>query len=364
MADAVSIALVGVGGYGNIYLSTLLDADRNGFVLSGAVDPSPASCKRLGDLHARHVPLFTSLDQMYERHQPAMVVVSSPIHLHCRHTVDALTRGSHVRCERPLCVTLEQAHTMLEARDRAGRQVAVGYQWSFCPAIQRLKQDVMAGLFGAPRRLRTLVLWPRDERYYRRNRWAGRRVNDDGEPVHDSPVSNACAHYLHNMLYILGPRVDRSATPLAVTAELYRAQSIESYDTAALRCVTEGGAELLFVASHATRHARGPVFSYEFENATVTFAEGEDRGAIVARFADGTTKRYGPPCKATDPGKLWVTLDAVRSGEPVPCGIEAAIPHMQVTCAAHQSTPDVVPFPAPLVTVEGEVGSRRTCVLG
>src|SRR5688500_15134224 len=234
MPDAVSLALVGIGGYGNIYLSTLLDAERNGFHLAGAVDPMPTTCKRLGDLHTRQVPLFTSLSQMYARQHPTLVVVSSPIHLHCRHTVEALAAGSHVLCEKPLCVTLGQAQIMLDARDSAGRQVAVGYQWSFCPAVQRLKQDVMAGLFGAPRRLRTLVLWPRDERYYRRNRWAGRQFNDDGEPIHDSPVSNACAHYLHNMLYILGGRVDRSAVPATVNAERYRAQSIESYDTAAL----------------------------------------------------------------------------------------------------------------------------------
>ena len=37
---------------------------------------------------------------------------------------------------------------------------------------------------------------------------------------------------------------------------------------------------------------------------------------------------------------------------------------MQVVCAAHESTPDVVPFPADLVQVEGEPGSRRTWVEG
>ena len=131
--------------------------------------------------------------------------------------------------------------------------VAIGYQWSFSPAIQRLKGDIAAGVFGAPKRLKTIVLWPRDETYYSRNRWAGKQRDEAGNPIFDSPVSNACAHYLHNMLYVLGDAVDRSAIPSRVSAELYRAHPIENYDTAALRCWTDRGVEILFIVSHATR---------------------------------------------------------------------------------------------------------------
>src|SRR5690606_38863553 len=112
-----------------------------------------------------------------------------------------------------LCVSLEQAERMRTARDEAGRQVGIGYQWSFSAAVQRLKRDIMSGVLGAPRRLKSMALWPRDEGYYRRNGWAGRRTSPTGEPVMDSPVNNACAHFLHNMLYVLGPRADRSARP-------------------------------------------------------------------------------------------------------------------------------------------------------
>ncbi len=43
-----------------------------------------------------------------------------------------------------------------------------------------------------------------------------------GRLVLDSPVNNACSHYLHNMFYVLGDRLDRSDQPKWVTAELYR----------------------------------------------------------------------------------------------------------------------------------------------
>jgi len=365
MYDAATIALVGIGGYGSIYVSALLDANgkapQHRFV--AAVDPFPTLCDRLEELRGRQVPIYPTLQALYENHRPELVVISSPFHLHASQTIEALAHGSHVLCEKPMCVTVRQAEQMRRARDRAERQVAIGYQWSFSPAIQRLKNDIQQNVFGAAKRLKTLVLWPRDETYYSRNRWAGKQRDEQGNPIFDSPVSNACAHYLHNMLYVLGEATDRSAAPLRVTAELYRAHPIENYDTAAMRCRTDRGAEILFVVSHATRQSRGPEFRYEFEKAVVSFSEREG-GEIIADFADGTRRSYGSPWESSDTGKLWSTLRAIRSQTPTVCGIEASVAQTQVLTAAQDSMPSPLPFPATLVRVEGEVGSRKTWVEG
>ena len=367
MARELSVALIGIGGYGGVYASALLNAAApNGHRLVAAVDPFPEASGHLPELTARNIPVYRSVEELYAGSNPArpdLVIVSSPIHLHARHTVAALVNGSNVLCEKPLCVTPQQASKMLQARDASGLQVSIGYQWSFSPAIQQLKRDVIAGDLGEPRRLTTMVLWPRDEMYYRRNKWAGKLYTGQGHPVFDSPVNNACAHYLHNMLYVLGDRTETSAVPARVTAELYRANGIETYDTAALRCWTERDVEIVFLVSHATRQSRGPVFRYEFSNAQVVYDEEAD-GQIVARFKDGSIRNYGKPPGGADMGKLWATIESLRAGTPPVCGIEAALPQMQVVCAAQQSTTDPVSFPASLVRVEGDPGSRRTWVNG
>jgi predicted dehydrogenase len=365
MPQDTSIALVGIGGYGSIYVSALLEAaGRAGsHRFTAAVDPFPTLCDRLEELRGRQIPIYPTLDALYENHRPDLVVISSPFHLHASQTIDALSRGSHVLCEKPMCVTVQQAQQMRRARERAGRHVAIGYQWSFSPAIQRLKNDIRAGVFGAAKRLKTIVLWPRDEMYYGRNRWAGKQRDEQGDPIYDSPVSNACAHYLHNMLYVLGDAADRSAVPKRVTAELYRAHPIENYDTAALRCSTDRGVEILFVVSHATRRSHGPEFHYEFEKATISFAEHRG-GEIVAQFADGTQRSYGSPWESSDTGKLWTTLRAISSDTPTLCGIEAAVAQTQVTAAAQDSMPAPLAFPSVLVGVEGEPGARKTWVEG
>ncbi len=359
----ISLALVGIGGYGNTYVNTVLDgwATRT-FDLVAAIDPNPAACRRLDELKARGVPLFASIEAFYESRRADLVVLSTPIALHAPQTALACTRGSHVLCEKPLCATMEDAAAMRDARDRFGRHVAIGYQWSFSAAVQRLKADVLAGDFGRAKRLRTLVLWPRDEAYYARNRWAGAQRDAHGNFVWDSPVNNACAHYLHNMLYVTGERTDRSAEPVSVTAELYRAHPIENYDTGCVRITTAGGAELLLTVSHATAARVDPTFRYEFERGTVEFA-GTPDGEIVARMTDGTTRNYGSP-NADRSAKLMLTVEAVRSGAPTVCGIEAAAAHTRCALAAQESMPQITAFPRELVRVTGEPGRRATTVEG
>ena len=370
----VSVVLVGVGGYGNIYLASLLEAahlNETGVNLRliATVDPNPSSCRYLEELNRRRVPNYSTMEEMYTRHSPELVILCSPPHLHCEQTVKALDSGSHVLCEKPLCTTLQQAHAMIQARNQARRQVAVGYQWSFSQAIHDLKKDVISGQFGKPRRFRTLVLWPRDEVYYRRNTWAGKRYAASSKPLFDSPLNNACAHHLHNLLYVLGDRLDTSAMPETVVAELYRVNEIETFDTCAVRVTTREDVEALYIVSHATEAPRGPMFYLEFDEAAVVCDgaqptnSSQDGAAIYARFHDGRVKNYGSPDR--DPHrKLWVTGASVRSNQPTACGIEAAMAQTMVMAAVHESVPEAVDFPPSLVRASGDRGRQKRWVEG
>jgi predicted dehydrogenase len=223
--------------------------------------------------------------------------------------------------------------------------VAIGYQWSFSNAVQALKRDAMEGLFGDPMRLKTLILWSRNLSYYGRNDWAG-RVKVGGRWVLDSPVQNATAHYLHNMFYILGDSREGSARPKDVESELYRANDIENYDAAALRCVTEEEAEVMFYSAHCVPENRGIVMRYEFEGAVVEYNAHGD-GCFTACFKDGRTKYYGNPEDTSDK-KVWDSVRAVRTGEKIACGIGASIPHVLAVNGAQESA-EIRAFPGEMV---------------
>ena len=360
--EPVRVLMVAIGGYGYHYLRTLLDdvpAERA--ILAGVVDPLARDSQAWSTVEALGVPVCETVGRFYDAgHQADLTVVVSPIHMHVPQSIAALDRGSAVLCDKPIAATIQEVRALEAARDRAARFVLVGYQWSFSAAIQSLKRDLLAGVLGRPRRLVTLCCWPRGLAYYRRNTWAGRlRDADTGAWVLDSPANNAMAHFLHNAFFVLGPQMHLSAMPSKVCAELYRANPIESADTAASRIILDNGCEVLFLASHATDQTIAPRFRLECDDAVVTF--GEDDRIVVARLRDGTLRQYGDPDATPQFTKLHVAISQVRiPGEPV-CGIEAASAQTLCVNAMHDSVPDIVPFPRDLVMTRDD---EQVCVPG
>jgi predicted dehydrogenase len=360
--NSVGLVLVGIGGMGAVYLQTLLEnRDRGPFKIQGTVDPFPKGCPRLEELQILRIPNYPDLEDFFDRHEAELAIVSSPIQFHCPQTCLSLQNASDVLCEKPLAATIQESRAIIDARDRAKKWVAVGYQWSFSSAIQALKRDILKGLFGKPKRLKCLYLWPRDEAYYRRNDWAGKKQDEAGRWILDSPANNAMAHDLHNMLYITGTTPETSAGPARVEAELYRAHDIQNFDTAAARCETDTDVEILFYVSHVSEKERGPVLTYEFEKATV-FGEGRN-STIRAQLADGSVKDYGSP-DAEPMKKLWDSLESVKSRKPPVCGPEAGQSQTLCLNGMQDSMPQIVNFPRDLITAEGEPGRRSIRVNG
>ena len=356
MAENVNVVVVALGGYGMVYLEGLLDRKVDPDVtIVGGVDPEPERCTRLAELRGLGVPIYAALEEFYAAGEADLAIISSPIQLHCAQTCLALQHGSHVLCEMPLGATVQEGGEMIWAREKAQRFVSIGYQWSFTRAIQQLKRDVQSGQLGAPLRLKTIALWPRDESYYKRNDWAGKQLDSQGRWVLDSPANNALAHYLHNMLYILGEQLDTSVRPTRVVAELYRANDIQNFDTFAARIDTEVGAEILFYGSHAVEEEVGPLISYEFEQATVTYSGWHSQ--FVATWRDGRQKSYGAP-DAHYLDKMWQAIASVRSNDKPLCGIEAAMAHTLCINGMQESMVDIVPLPKKMVLIKGEPGKR------
>ncbi len=362
--NKVSIAVVALGGYGLVYLEGLLDKPQDdNYEIVGGVDPEPERCTRLQDLKNLNIPIYSSLEEFYENHSADLVILSSPIHLHVPQTVLALSKGSNVLCEKPLGATIQEAREMINAEKASPHFAAIGYQWSFTDAIQSLKKDILDGVLGKPKLLKTIALWPRNESYYNRNNWAGGKRDSRGNWILDSPANNAVAHYLHNMFYVLGPDRESSAVPVSVEAELYRANKIDNFDTVASRIITDNGVKVLFYGAHPVDKPKeyGPFVSYEFENATVTF-DGlfSDFKAV---FKDGSVKNYGKPDEQQIK-KMWDCISAVRTGEPVACASQAASSQTLCINGMQDSTPEIITFPEELVKVKGEPGTRLTYVEG
>lgn len=327
MSDRPQVLLAAVGGYGSNYLKEMTERDV-GADVAGICEVMPDIAERFPVIREKGIPVYPSLAAFYAEHTADLAVISSPIHFHTEMTLECLAHGSHVLCEKPLCLTAEEAGRMDAAARAAGEFLAVGYQFDYQRDVLALKRDILAGRLGAPRRLQVVHAMRRGAKYYSRNNWAG-HIAANGREVLDSPFSNACAHYFQLMTFLLGRDMRAARNVERVEAELYRANpALENFDTAAMRFHMEGGAEILYYTSHALQSKKlGPWGVFEFEEGTVTFSP--DKPSFQAELKDGTRIDYGQVAPGERLQKLYDAIDCVKHGGSPICGVAAEEPHIR-----------------------------------
>lgn len=336
----VRIVLSGASGYGAYYLKLLSgQVDPERFELVGLVDPLVSSVD-LPWVQEQKIPMYASLEEFYWERKADLAILSCPIRFHKEQCLLAMANGSHVLCEKPLVPTIEEALELQEAARRYGRYLGIGFQWSFCSPILSFKRDRLAGRFGKPVMLKTLISWKRYDAYYQNSSWKGRIRDASGNLVRDSVATNATAHYLHNLFFVMGDEMGSAAMPQRVSYAAYRGKEIESFDTCFARGQFAGGGEFLYIATHSGDEEMNPRFSYIFENATVTMEAPQNNPHIIAEFADGTRVDYGAPqSDASNAEKIIRMLDAVADGVEIPCTVPTILPHLAVCTGFFEEAP-------------------------
>lgn len=326
----LKVVLAGIGGYGrHFYEEVVYHGTSGGLVCAAVIQPTMSRhLSEQTELAQRKIPVYATLDQFFEAGGRAdLVIIASPLPFHFEQCETALQNGAHVLCEKPVTVGWREALILHELSRKKGLVLAVGYQNSFSDAILRLKEDVAAGRYGRALSLSTLLLSGRSTAYYARSGWAGKMKDDKGRLVLDGIANNAGAHSLHLMLYLLGSGPDASAQPEALDAALARVNAIETYDLAALRIFTKPCSQVLFFGSHA--YAGDPVTAYRFQWEKGWMTGDFKRSDTLVMHTEQGDIPYGQV--ALDALKpLHDTVDAIRRGICVPCGVHAAAP--QAAC--------------------------------
>jgi len=337
----VSVILVGAGGYAAIYAEALLSEKAVNVKIEAVVAPNPQRIPHYNIFVSKDIPIYTDLAECLKNHKADLAVVSTPIGLHYSQSILCLQNGSSVLVEKPICAHYSDALDLEAAQDRYGKFVAVGFQNSYFEDMLLMKRHIMEGLYGKPVRFKTVYAPRRSMAYYKRNGWAGCITSVDGVLTLDSPINNACAHYLHLMLFMSGKSLDESLMPETAEAETYRINpDIENYDVAAIRCKLPGDIELLYYTAHALEeHGISPRCCFEFENGRIDFDW--DKGEkFTGKTSVGKTYSYTRPESYDEAQKLWDCIQAVRDNATPVCTVKTALPHMRIV---HTIQPETVP---------------------
>jgi myo-inositol 2-dehydrogenase / D-chiro-inositol 1-dehydrogenase len=109
--------------------------------------PTPGNAAAFASRHG--IPSFhTDYREMLRDPSIEMISITAPNRLHARLTIEAAAAGKHVVCEKPLCVTLEEADAMIAACDKAGVLLLYAEELFFAPKYVKAKQMADEGAFG------------------------------------------------------------------------------------------------------------------------------------------------------------------------------------------------------------------------
>ena len=285
-------AIIGVSGFGGVHYQDFVREHAAGRIRPvGATvinqEEEPEKCAWLRNVGC---PLYTDYREMLRDLAGKIDICFIPtgIALHTPMTVAALEAGANVYVEKPIAPTVADVDKMREASRRAGRFVAVGYQTMYQPETRRIKEMLLSGKIGQVKILKSYGLWPRDVVYYHRNNWVG-KIGTRENPILDSPYTNALAHYLNLLCFYAGEQFDSTGTPDAIRGAMYRANPIESCDTADLEITTREGKTILFYVTHCSVRNDTPYSAIIGENGSIEYTTSKTTirqrsGEIVEEF--------------------------------------------------------------------------------
>ena len=92
--------------------------------------------------------VFRDYREMLREPDIEMITITAPNRLHAQMTVDAANAGKHVVCEKPLCMTLEEADLMIDTCEKQGVLLQYAEELFFTPKYVKAKEMADAGAFG------------------------------------------------------------------------------------------------------------------------------------------------------------------------------------------------------------------------
>jgi predicted dehydrogenase len=103
----VKVGVIGSGFQADVHCASFQIMPEAAEVVAVA-SPTPGSARALADRYAI-ARSFLDYREMLREPDIEMVTIALPNDLHARVTRDAAEAGKHVICEKPLCLTLEEA---------------------------------------------------------------------------------------------------------------------------------------------------------------------------------------------------------------------------------------------------------------
>ncbi|MEV4338795.1 Gfo/Idh/MocA family oxidoreductase [Streptomyces sp. NPDC049590] len=285
----VPVVLAGARGHGRWHLDNIRRLQARGVVrLAGICELTPLGGAEIPDglgTPEQSADLGALLDTTGAR----IAVICTPIPTHTELALTAAARGVHLLLEKPPAPSYAEFRRMADGVAQARVACQVGFQSLGSHAVPAIRRLIAEGAIGAVKGVGAAGAWARDEAYYRRAPWAGRR-RLNGADVVDGVLTNPLAHAVATALALLG--TTRAEDVTGIETELLRANAIESDDTSCVRVRTPRG-PVTVAATLCAEHPGEPYVLVHGDRGRITFWYKQDR-VLLQRSGHGPEEtEYG-----------------------------------------------------------------------
>jgi predicted dehydrogenase len=196
--NPVRIGLLGYGWWGKAIAAQIAaSADLH---LVGVAEVQPQALAAMADDPLlRGVALHSDPATLMKQAEVEAVILCTPHPQHAQQIVSAARAGLHVFCEKPLCLTLDDARAAVAECERRQLVLGIGHERRFEPEVVALRQLIASGELGEVLQIEAnfsqdkFLALPRDN-------W---RLSNTLAPV--GPLTATGIHLVDLSIAILGP---------------------------------------------------------------------------------------------------------------------------------------------------------------
>lgn len=196
------IGLIGCGYISNKHLKTLVRFDDISLIAVSDIQKTKMeeSVQFYQESKGNNTPisLYENYNDMLSDPNVDAVIISVISGLHAEIAKKALKHGKHVMIEKPLALSLKDANEIIDLSQKYNKTVLVCHQLRYRPLIQKIKQLLEKGYFGALYLGVASLRLNRSSDYYASAAWKGTWEKDGGMLV------NQGIHLVDILIWLMG----------------------------------------------------------------------------------------------------------------------------------------------------------------
>ena len=158
MTEQLRICMLGAGRVGRQHSGTITRYVP-GATITALVDPASQLLHQTGDdlgLSGR----FASLEEALDKASFDAVIITTPTFTHRQLGVLAANHGKHIFLEKPMALSLAACDAIIEAVERTGVILQMGFMRRFDPDVAAAAERIEAGEIGQPTMIKSLTHGP------------------------------------------------------------------------------------------------------------------------------------------------------------------------------------------------------------